>query len=111
MDKHTERIRELNDRLRCQLDFTLGRIMLTIGVDALQEETKRRVLNAIRSFKDFTHANDPYSEHDFGAVEVDGERYFFKIDYYDRTLDAGSEDPSDPRVTTRVMTVMQPDEY
>lgn len=44
-------------------------------------------------------------EHDFGAIELNGERYFFKIDYYDETLSFGSPDAADPTKTTRVLTV------
>ena len=40
-----------------------------------------------------------------------GERYFFKIDYYDKNTEFGSPDPADPAVTTRVLTIMRADEY
>ena len=50
-------------------------------------------------------------EHDFGNFEVEGENYFFKIDYYSPDLEGGSEDPADPKKTTRVLTVMRADEY
>ena len=36
---------------------------------------------------------------------------FRKIDYYDRATEAGSPDPADPAVTTRVLTLMRADEY
>ncbi|MEQ8399699.1 MAG: DUF3768 domain-containing protein [Roseitalea porphyridii] len=52
-----------------------------------------------------------HHEHDFGALMVEGERLFFKIDYYDSTLTMGSSDPADPAVTCRVMTVMLASEY
>ena len=60
---------------------------------------------------DFCHANDPYEEHDFGSFEAEGEKIFFKIDYFDRTLTHHSPDPADPSVTERVITIMLADEY
>jgi Protein of unknown function (DUF3768) len=44
-------------------------------------------------------------------VEAEGERLFFKIDYYDQSLSAHSRDPSDETVTKRVLTIMLSEEY
>jgi hypothetical protein len=44
-------------------------------------------------------------------VEISGERVFWKIDYYDKSLEYGSEDPADPEQTMRVMTIMLASEY
>jgi Protein of unknown function (DUF3768) len=49
----------------------------------------------------------PISIADFGAVELDGETCFWKIDYYDQEMAGGSEDPDDPEKTTRVLTIMR----
>jgi hypothetical protein len=59
------------------------------------------MLTAVSSFSTFTPDNDPYNEHDFGAVDAEGERFFRKIDYYNSDCRAGSVGPSDSRVTTR----------
>jgi len=34
--------------------------------------------------------------HDFGSFEIDGHKFFFKIDYYHPTLEHGSRGPSRP---------------
>jgi len=104
-----DRIRVLNDNFRST--FVGGQVVMTAGVDVLPIDTKARVLLAVQSFSNFTNDNDPHGEHDFGEITLEGERYFFKLDYYSPDLAAGSEDPADPNVTARVLTVMRADEY
>jgi hypothetical protein len=105
----TDRIRVLNDNFRST--FVGGRVLTTAGVAELPVDTKARLLLAVQSFSNFTNDNDPHREHDFGEIELEGERYFFKLDYYSLDLTAGSEDPADPEKTTRVLTIMRADEY
>jgi hypothetical protein len=102
-------IRTLNDNFRST--FIGGRVVTTAGVAELPVDTKARVLLAVQSFSNFTKDNDPHGEHDFGNLEVQGETYFFKVDYYALDMDGGSEDPADPEKTTRVLTIMRADEY
>lgn len=59
----------------------------------------------------FDGRDDPYGEREFGAFEHSGQRFFFKIDYYDPDLLHGSEDPSNPHLTQRVCTVMLASDY
>lgn len=103
------RIRELNDAFR--VSFAGGKVMLTPGVSGLPEESLRQLMHSVCTFSAFTTGNDPHGEHDFGGVEIDGRTYFWKIDYYDRSLAYASPDPGDPAVTTRVLTIMRADEY
>lgn len=103
------RIRVLNDNFRAT--FIGGRILTTASVAELTIDVKARLFLAVQSYAAFTGADDPHREHDFGAMEIDGERYFWKIDYYDLSQHFGSEDPSDPAQTTRVLTIMRADEY
>jgi len=105
----TPAVRELNDRFRAT--FVGGRVVVTPGVHALEADVKRRLLAKIQSFDAFAPENDPYGEHDFGAVELDGERFLFKIDYFDPLLQSQSIDTADPMMTTRVLTIMRADEY
>ena len=103
------RIAQLNDQFRHT--FANGRVVMTSGVIALDNKTRIEAILAIRLFKDFTPDNDPHEEHDFGSVEVSCVELFWKIDYYDPTLTYGSDDPSDPRLTVRVLTIMLAAEY
>lgn len=102
-DARTMRIRELNDLLRAT--FTGGKVVLTVAVAMLDDQTRSRVINAARTFNAFTRHNDPWQTHDCFFFQVDGERYFCRVDCYDRSMEYGSEDPADPDVTTRVLTI------
>jgi len=103
------KIAKLNDLLR--KEGIGGRVMITQGIQSLSADTRKNIFKAIREFSDFTKDNDPYGEHDFAALTVDGERINFKMDYYDKSLQYASEDPADPTITERVMTVLLASEY
>jgi hypothetical protein len=105
----TARIRELNDAFRSTLSG--GRVMLTAGFNALPDTVKSQVIERIKTFTAFDPGNDPYQEHDFVSLEVAGQRFFAKIEYYDQNLRFGADDPGDPERTTRVMTIMLAHEY
>lgn len=106
----TGEIRRLNDALR-RGESQDGMIVVTAGVRALGQEFLAEVTRAIATFDAFTEDNDPHGEHDFGALAVQGEKLFFKIDVYDLSMTAHSPDPADPKVTRRVLTIMRADEY
>jgi hypothetical protein len=86
-------------------------IHVTEAVDELPPFTKALLITAVRNFKDFGEHNDPHHEHDFGAVKVKGETFFFKIDYYAPGMEQGADDPTDLDNTVRVMTIMHASEY
>lgn len=108
-DSRRDRIRDLNDQLR--RTGIGGQVLITQGIDALGAHTAAGILGALRRFDSFSPDNDPYGEHDFGSLEVDGRTIFFKIDYYDSTHTMHSEDPTDPEKTNRVLTIMLAEEY
>ena len=109
-------IRALNDAFRTE-PWSVGSaladdtLVITRGVADHGNDFIDRAISAVRAFSDFTADNDPYSEHDFGSFEIDGEELFWKIDYYDRELEWGSPDPADPAVTRRVLTILLAEEY
>jgi Protein of unknown function (DUF3768) len=110
METKYETIRRLNDELRTGCSPN-GKTVMTSGIQSLGAVAAARLVQAISAFDQFNGDNDPHSEHDFGAVDFEGNRVFWKIDYYDRSLEHGSEDPANSDITTRVMTIMLAEEY
>ena len=106
----TRTIGELNDLCRAVMGIA-GRLLQTRGICALSAADQSAIREKVECFDAFTPDNDPYGEHDFGAFEHGGERIFWKIDYYDRRLQGGSEDPTDAGQTVRVLTIMLASEY
>lgn len=98
-----ELIRQINDR--CRHSFTGCLILLTTALDELEVHTKALVLHQVRTFKDFNDSNDTWHEHDLGFFELNGDRYFWKFDYFAPDMQFGSDDPSDIEKTRRVLTV------
>lgn len=107
--KKASRIRALNDQLRTS--FGTGLVTISQGVRQLGPSVLSRVLAGVREFNTFETDNDPHGEHDFGALVIDDYRVFWKIDYFDTRLEAGSEDPSSAEATMRVLTIMLASEY
>lgn len=105
-----ERIAELNDDLR--RSFCGGRVVFTRGIADLPHGTIGEIVRAVQEFDDFTEGDDPYGEHDFGAIThpITG-KVFWKIDYYDRTYEHGSEDPTNPLITGRLLTILLAEEW
>ncbi|MCA9473297.1 MAG: DUF3768 domain-containing protein [Nitrospira sp.] len=118
--KQAESVRSLNDRFRSNVPGVTdvpGRVMLTQGIRTLTDDEAEpgkllpQLFKAVRDFETFDENNDPYQEHDFGAFDFEGEKVFWKIDYYAPDLLHGSEDPADTAKTVRVLTVMLASEY
>lgn len=118
-----ERIARLNDLARRAMGIACV-VVATEGVRALPEADQSQLRELVETFDAFTLNNDPFGERDFGAIYqgLDGVwstlrpvdvavTVFWKIDAYDRALRFGSEDPADPAVTRRVLTIMLASEY
>ena len=89
-----ERIRALNDELRQQGPCP-GGDAAWVFTRGISERAPDEIESVIKKVVDFS------------AFDADnGERFFWKIDYYNRALTGGSPDPTDRSVTCRVLTVM-----
>ena len=113
--ERSEKIAALNDQLRKNPGGNLGLLHMTAGIAALGPEFWEKVLLTLVNLapEDFDKDNDPYGERDFSVFEVDGEKLYGKIDYYQKgsRFTAGAETPDDPATTDRVLTVMLSEEY
>ena len=109
MEEKIIRIRVLNDTFRST--FAGGKVFMTVSIQALPPDLVARALDRVRSFNEFTEDNDPHGEHDFGSFKIEGQKFFFKIDYHDKNTEFGSVDPSDPAATIRVLTLMLAEDY
>ncbi len=107
---NTKRIAELNDICRKALGVG-GRFYQTQGICSLPDEDQSAIREKVERFDSFTEDNDPYGEHDFGAFDHNGQKVFWKIDYYAPDMMHGNENPADPSKTVRVLTLMMAEEY
>lgn len=93
----------LNDEFRRS---GLG-VVLTNGAQSVDD--LNGLMRAVRVYEKFSEDNDPYGERDFGSIQWFDDKIFWKIDYYNQTLD-GWADPTSSECQ-RVLTVMLADEY
>ena len=104
-----EIIAQLNDRLRKK--GRGGRIVVSQSLYELPGFDALELMQAIAAYNQFGPGNDPYGERDFGTFDLFGAKLLWKIDYYDLDLQFVSEDPADPTVTCRGLTVMLNHQY
>ena len=102
-------IATLNDTFR--KIFTGGQVLLTAGIAAMSSEDKANIVSMVQNFNDFTPDNNPYSENDFLSIDYKGNKIFAKIDYYDLNYEFMSENPANPDITNRVLTILLSCEY
>lgn len=116
----TEKIRELNDAMRKGLSKAFEGnhqpnphcvYFMTRGFQEIDLDSQFEIIVALMNFTDFNEDNDPWGMHDFGSIKLGGYHVFWKIDYYDVSMEKGSEDPADESQTKRVLTLMLSEEY
>ena len=107
-------IAQQNDQFRRGDPTVPGIRVLTAGLDHLLNQLEIpqfELAQTAAEFSDFSAANDPFEQHDFGAFEFHSYKCFWKIDAYNQDYSMGSDDPTDLTKTRRVLTIMLADEY
>jgi hypothetical protein len=97
-------ISERNDAFRKAIPFSdnpKNKVFLTRGIYAeFSDSEVADIITAVRNLSEFTPDNDPYKEHDFGAIAFVGRKLFWKIDDY-----MGQDN------TDLVLTIMLAEDY
>ncbi|MDB2407772.1 DUF3768 domain-containing protein [Jannaschia sp.] len=115
-------VAEQNDRLRraaphlaiglSAMEELRDRLLFTRAVNAHGPLFPLRCLQMIAAHDIFDPENDPDGHREFGAVEVQEETVWLKINLHaDETLKSGSKRPDDPEPTYRVLTVIFPSDW
>jgi len=71
------------------------------------------IISKIAAFKDedFKYRFDPYGERDMIVLDDGLITIWAKIDYYNEDMTQGSEDPTNVKITRRVLIIMLPSDY
>lgn len=99
-----EAIARLNDQLRKTGQG--GSIVITSNLRRVTGFDAGVLDSALANYEGFDAGNDPYGERDLEDLTLFGHNLMFKIDYFDLSLTYGSDDPANPSVTSRILTVM-----
>jgi len=110
-----ETIALLNDRARQGLDPT-ARVVTTrtcLAAFCDLDNFPAMMLTQAALMRAMRHCSftDESPERDFAVMTFRDRKVWLKIDYYDATMTYGSDDPSDASETTRVLTIMLPEDY
>lgn len=92
-------------------DGTGGSISITRGVTSIEGADREALLAALAAFDSFDLNDGPHGGRDFGDLTMWNTELLLKLDYNAPGLCFGSNDPADPAVTHRVLTIMLPEEW
>lgn len=90
-----------------------GRMHVTRSLAEAEDGFMDEAVKATGQFDVFEPENDPDRSHDFGAVDIRGQKVFWKIDLYEADSDfrCGAEAPDNPATTMRVLTIMMASDW
>jgi len=85
-----------------------GQLVLTNALVARGGPFMQLAQKMVGEYGTFEPDNDPEGYHDFGAIDIGGEKIFWKIDLFEAGSNKrwGAERPDDLTMTDRVLTIM-----
>jgi hypothetical protein len=109
IENSTGTVAHLNDELR--IYGVGGKIVLTQSIADMEQQDRLAIIQAVREFGAFGNKADPYTEHAFGLLTVNGRRIFWKVEYDFSDYLRNTTAYGDALVIVRVLTVMLASEY
>ncbi|WP_282063647.1 DUF3768 domain-containing protein [Roseobacter litoralis] len=90
-----------------------GNMHVTRSLAEAEDGLMAEAVKATGEFDVFEPENDPDGCHDFGAVDIRGQKVFWKIDLYEADSDfrCGAETPDNPATTLCVLTIMMASDW
>ena len=90
-----------------------GRMHVTRSLMEAEDGFMDEAVKATGEFEVFESENDPDGCHDFGAVDIRGQKVFWKIDLYEADSDFcyGAETPDNLATSMRVLTIMMASDW
>lgn len=106
---------QLNDQLRTTFAGVGGRVVISQHISRLSPQIKNKIFNLVKSFNAFNPELDNNDLHEQGKIPVveNGLTINFNIEYAERNvpyISYGSEDPSNPKITTRILAISLEDD-
>ena len=89
-------------------DFKQEKIVFSEGVN--NSADRNAIIEACKNFSSFHEEDDTNNEHAFGAFDIQGVTYYFKIEYWDKEFEF-TADPYETSIFNRILTLMKADEY
>jgi hypothetical protein len=110
----TAMIARLNDNARLGLDRRARVLFTSNCLETFRPTPETHVAfvqaELLKAFRHCEFAADS-PEHDFASILHRERKVWMKIDYYDEACEYGSEDPANAAITTRVITILLPEDY
>ena len=70
---------QLNDEFRSNPGkFSKNKVVMSLSVSALDPVDIASLMQQVSTFSEFSEDNDPFDEHDFGAIDFVNTKYFWK---------------------------------
>ena len=98
-----QKIRILNDAFR--QEPKAANVYISLEVVRLGETKLKELFSKLKSYTNFTTENDPDGDYSSGVIQLGKHKIDWGIYYWDLDGEEDSPDPSNAKVTTRILNL------